>query len=63
MTHFHSLIEPKETRLRARPKIRWEDNIVKDLRVLDYEDDWKTLTQDRVTWCAYVLAAMNLRVL
>ena len=26
---------------------------------LDYEGDWKTLDQDRVTWRAYVLATMN----
>ena len=46
----------------GRPKIRWEDNINWDSEEVDYEDDWKTLAQERVTWHAYVLAAMNLRV-
>ena len=46
----------------GRPKIRWEDNIIWDLREVGYESDWKALTQDRVTWHAYVLATMNLQV-
>ena len=46
----------------SRPKIRWEDNIIWDLKEVDYEDDWKTLVQDRMTWHAYVLVAMDLRV-
>ena len=46
----------------GRPKIKWEDNIIWDLKEVDYEGDWKTLAQDRVTWSAYILAAMNLRV-
>ena len=29
---------------------------------VDYECDWKTLEQHKVTWRAYVLAVMNLRV-
>ena len=47
---------------RDRPKMRWEDNIIRDLKEVDYQGDWKTLFQDRVTWHAYTLAAMNLRV-
>ena len=46
----------------GRPKIRWVDNIIKDLKEVDYKGDWKTLAQDRVTWRAYILAGMNLRV-
>ena len=48
-------------RLCCRPKIRLEDNTIWDLEEIDYEGDWRTLAQDRVTWHAYVLAAMNLR--
>ena len=51
--------KPEGTRPRGRPKIRWEDNIVRDLKEVDYEGDWQTLSQDRLTWRAYVLAAMN----
>ena len=47
---------------RGRPKIRCEDNIIRDLKEVDYEGDWKTLAQDRVTWRAYVLMAMNIRI-
>ena len=46
----------------GRPKIRREDNFIWDLEAVDYECDWKTLAQNRVTWCASVLEAMNLRV-
>ena len=44
---------------RGRPKIKWEDNFNMDLMEINYEGDWKTLAQSRVTWRAYVLAAMN----
>ena len=33
---------------RGRPKIRWENNIIKDLKKVDYEGDWKILAQDGV---------------
>ena len=46
----------------GRPKIRWEDNIIMDLKEIDYEGDWKTLSRDMVTMPAYVLVAMNLWV-
>ena len=44
-----------------RPKIRWEDNIIWDLKKVDCESDWKALAQDRMTWFAYVLTTKNLR--
>ena len=45
------------------PRMRWENNINHDLRVVDYTgDDWKTLAEDREVWTAYVHAVMNLRV-
>ena len=42
--------------------IRWEHNIIWDLKAIDYEGDWKTLAQDRMTWRTYVLEAINLQV-
>ena len=51
--------KPKETRPRGKLKIRWED---KDLKDVDYEGDWKTLSQVRVKCHACILVAMNLRV-
>ena len=54
--------KPEGKRPRGRLKIRCEDNIIKDLKGVDYEGDWKILAQDRMKWRAYVLAAMNLRV-
>ena len=47
---------------RDRPKIKWEDDIIWDLKEVDYEGDWKTLVQDRMTGRAYVLVAVNLRI-
>ena len=35
--------KPDGTRQRGRPKIRWDDNIIRDLKEVDYEGDWKTL--------------------
>ena len=46
----------------GRLKIRWEDNIICDLKEEDYEGDWKTLSQNRVTWRSYVLVTMNLQI-
>ena len=39
-----------------------ENNIIRDLKEIDCEGNWKTLAQDRVRWRACVLAAMNLQV-
>ena len=60
----HKLLLRKldEKRARGRPKIRWENNIIWDLEEVEYECDWKAFAQDKVTWHAYVLAALNLRV-
>ena len=33
----------------GRLKMRWKDNIMRDLKEVHYEDDWKALAQDRVT--------------
>ena len=60
--HKILLGKPEGMHPRDRPEFRWEDNIIRDLKEVDYEGDWKTLTQDRVIWRAYVLAAMNLQV-
>ena len=43
----------------GRPKIKWEDNIFRDFKKIDYEGNQMAFTQDRVTWRAHVLAAMN----
>ena len=58
-THMLLLEKSERKRPRGRPKIGWEDNIIRDLKEVDYEVDWKTLAQDRMTWHAYV---MNFRV-
>ena len=64
MKEGHKILEgkPEETRSCGRPKIRWNDNIIRDLKEINYEGDVKTLAQDRVIWRAYVLASMNLPV-
>ena len=57
--HKILLGKPEGTRSPGRPKIRWEENIIGDLKEVNYEGDWKTL---RMTWRAYVLVALNPRV-
>ena len=58
----HKLLLGNQFGKRPRNKliIRWKNNIISDLKEIDYEDDWKTLAHDKVTWRAYVLATMNL---
>ncbi|KAJ4449139.1 hypothetical protein ANN_00534 [Periplaneta americana] len=53
---------PEGKRPLGRPRRRWEDNIIMDLREVGYDGrDWINLAQDRDQWRAYVRAAMNLR--
>ena len=39
----------------------WED-IIRDLKEIDFEGDWKTFVQGRVKCSAYILVEINLRV-
>ena len=41
--HKIFLGKPEGTRPCGRPKVRREGNIIKDLKEVDYEGDWKTL--------------------
>ena len=59
-THKLLLGKPEGKRPRGRPKIRWEDNIIWDLKEVNYEHDWKALAQERLTLHAYVMAAIKL---
>ena len=43
--HQILLGKPEGSRPRGRPKIRCEDNIIRDLKEVDYEGDWKTLAR------------------
>jgi hypothetical protein len=48
----------------GRPRHRWEDGIIMDLREIGLGSvDWIRLSQDRDRWRAVVSAVMNLRVL
>ena len=47
--HKLFLGKPDEIRPYGKRKIRWEDNVIWDLKEADYEGDWKTLSQVRVT--------------
>jgi hypothetical protein len=48
----------------GRPRRRWEDGIIMDLREIGLGSvDWIRLSQDRDRWRAVVSAVMNLRVL
>jgi hypothetical protein len=40
---------PLTTRSKGRPKQRWEDNIIQDIRQLNVKN-WTACAQDRVKW-------------
>jgi len=47
----------------GRPRLRWEDNIKKDLKEMGCGGmDWIHLAQDRDNWRVFVKAVMKLRV-
>jgi hypothetical protein len=55
--------QPEGRRPLGRPRRRWEDNIMIDLREVGCGCvDWMELAQDRDRWRALVSAMMNLRV-
>jgi hypothetical protein len=55
--------KPEKKRPLGRPRLRWEDNIIMDLREIGWGDmDWIDLAQDRDQWRALVNTVMNLRV-
>jgi hypothetical protein len=56
---------PEGKRALGRPRCRWEDGIVLDLREIGWRGvvEWIHLAQDRDRWRAVVNAEMNLRFL
>jgi hypothetical protein len=55
--------KPEGKRPLGRPRRRWVDNIVIDLRDVGWSDeDWIGLAQDRDRWRALVNSVLNLRV-
>jgi hypothetical protein len=41
--------DPISIRLAERPKIRWENNIIEDVRIMKI-NNWIKFVQDRVKW-------------
>ena len=37
-------------RRRGRPRLRWEDNVKRDVKKTGEEEDWKKKTRDRGGW-------------
>jgi hypothetical protein len=59
-----SLFYSEGKRPLGRPRRRWEDGIIMDLREIGLGGvDWIQLAEDRDQWRAVVSAVMNLRVL
>jgi len=55
--------KPERTRPFGRPRLRWEDNIKKDLQEMCHGGmDWIKLAQDRDRWRTVVNAVINFRV-
>ena len=55
--------KPEGKRPFGRPRLRWEDNIKKNLQEIGCEGmGWIELAEDRDRWRALVNAVMNLRV-
>jgi hypothetical protein len=47
----------------GRPRLRWEDNIMMDLRKIGYDGtNWIWLAKDKILWRDFVSTVMNLRV-
>jgi hypothetical protein len=56
--------KPEGKRTLGRPRRRWEDGIIMDLREIGLGGvDWIRLSQDRDRWRAFVNVVMILRVL
>jgi hypothetical protein len=54
---------PECKRPLGRPRCRWVDNIIMDLRVITWNNiDWIDLAHNRDQWRALVNTVMNLRV-
>jgi hypothetical protein len=55
--------KPEGKRRLGRPRRRWEDDIIMDLREIGWDGvDWIELAQDRNEWRALMNTVMNLRV-
>jgi hypothetical protein len=55
--------KPEGKRPLRRPRCRWLDNIIVDLRWIVWDGmDWVYLARDRNRWRAHVNTVMNLRV-
>jgi hypothetical protein len=56
-------VRPKGERPLGRPRCRWKDNIMLDIREIGINGaNWIQLAQDRVQWQAIVNTTMNLQV-
>jgi hypothetical protein len=54
---------PEGKRPLARPRRRWEDNIMMGLRGIGIDEaNWIQLAQERVHWRSFADTVMNLRV-
>jgi hypothetical protein len=56
--------KPRGKRQLSRHRLRWENNILMDIREIGFEGlDWIHMAQDRYRWGAFVTTVMSLWVL
>jgi hypothetical protein len=55
--------KPERKRALGRPRHRWEDNIIMDIREIGWGGvDWIDMLEDRDQWRALVNAVMKFRI-
>jgi len=50
LIHTVLCCSPEDVRPLVRPRLRWEDHSSKDVELVESDDDWRVLAEDRERW-------------